>query len=125
MRVYLIDDDAEEAELFNDAVFSINEAIVVRSFSNGRDALRVLTTEDVRPTVIFLDLNMPMFSGKDVLKELRMNPITSSIPVIIYSTTISKKDIEETSPYTVKAYLQKPESFNLLCQQLSDQLELP
>ena len=122
MRVYLIDDDVEEAELFNDAVLSINEAIIVRSFNNGRDALKVLTTEDVKPSVIFLDLNMPKFSGKDVLRELRLNPITSSIPVVIYSTTISNKDIEETSAYTVRAYLQKPESFDLLCQQLSEQL---
>jgi CheY-like chemotaxis protein len=120
--IFLIDDDAEEAELFNEAIQSIDDNIFVEAYSNGRDALKALHEAEQKPNLIFLDLNMPMFSGKEVLKALRSDPVTSSLPVVIYSTTISRRDVEDTEPYQVKAYLQKPEDFASLRQKLSDQL---
>ena len=82
-------------------------------------ALENLSKEGDRPILLFLDLNIPKVSGKELLKLLRQDHGTSDIPVIIYSTSITKKDIEDTAPYDVKAYLQKPEDFKSLCDQLA------
>jgi hypothetical protein len=41
---------------------------------------------------------------------------------VIYSTSISKKDIEETAPFNVKSYLKKPEDFDSLCKALKNLL---
>lgn len=123
MLIYLIDDDSEEAELLTDASQRISDSIKVQAFSDGKEALQSLKNAGSLPQLIFLDLNMPMISGKDVLKELRMIPSAVNIPVIIYSTTISPADMEETAPFNVKAWLPKPENFSMLCEQLKMQLE--
>lgn len=116
----MIDDDAEEAELFGEAVQRIDTGCEVTAFSDPRDALKALKT--LKPDIVFLDLNLPRVSGKDVLKELRSDPNSLSVPVVIYSTTITKRDIEETSLYQVKAYLQKQDDFATLCEKLSEHL---
>jgi DNA-binding NarL/FixJ family response regulator len=51
---------------------------------------------------------------------MRQNKATSDVPVVIYSTSISRKDIEDTSIFNVKSYLQKPEDFQSLCQKLEE-----
>ncbi|HWA32831.1 MAG TPA: response regulator [Cyclobacteriaceae bacterium] len=123
MTVYLVDDDAEEAELFTDAVHTVNQSIKVVWFSDVMEALESLLKELHQPTILFLDLNLPKVSGKDLLRLLRQNTLTAHLPVVIYSTTISKRDMDDTAPYQVKAYLQKPENFQALCDKLREVIE--
>ena len=89
------------------------------SFSLGTDALDSIHQENNIPDCIFLDLNMPLVSGKDVLKRLRGTEETKKLRVIVYSTTISQKDIEDTQGYNVE-YLQKPSDFETLCKRITD-----
>ena len=117
MKVYLVDDDSEEAELFSEAVASVHPTVEVVWHDDVMEALECLRKEEKQP-MLFLDLNIPKVSGKDMLKLLRENVTTSGTPVIIYSTSISARDIEDTSPYNVTAYLQKPEDFESLCSRL-------
>ena len=124
MRLYLVDDDAEDAELFTEAVNSIDSTIEVHWFDNVRVALDSLLNENTKPDAIFLDLNIPRVSGKELLKMLRDNATTETIPVVIYSTSISPKDIDDTTPFQVASYLQKPESFSVLCTRLSEVLKM-
>jgi CheY-like chemotaxis protein len=118
--VFLIDDDSEEAELFAEAIGRIGSSIELRYFDNGLEALKAL--KDAMPDLIFLDLNMPLLSGKETLKMLRDRKEYSKIPVVIYSTSISQKDADETQAFQVKRYLQKPENFNALCTSLNELL---
>ena len=124
MRLYLVDDDAEDAELFTEAVNSIDSTIEVHWFDNVLVALDSLLNENTKPDAIFLDLNIPRVSGKELLKMLRDNATTETIPVVIYSTSISPKDIDDTTPFQVASYLQKPESFSVLCTRLSEVLKM-
>ena len=120
MIVFLIDDDAEEAELFAEAIGRIGSSIELRYFDNGLEALGAL--KDAMPDLIFLDLNMPLLSGKEILKMLRERKEGLKIPVVIYSTSISQKDADDTKAFQVKRYLQKPENFNALCVSLNELL---
>lgn len=122
MTVYLVDDDSEEADLFIDAISRINSSIRVIWYSDVMEALESLIKEEDQPATLFLDLNIPKVSGKDLLKLLRQNKTTSATPVVIYSTSISKKDVEDTAPYNVKAYIQKPDNFQTLCNKLKEVL---
>ncbi len=120
MKVYLVDDDSEEADLFADAASKVNQTVEIVWYADVMEALENLLKEDVEaPVLLFLDLNIPKVSGKDLLRLLRQNKATSQIPVVIYSTSISKKDIEDTAPYNVTSYLQKPEDFTTLCNKLA------
>jgi CheY-like chemotaxis protein len=124
VQIYLVDDDSEEAELFDEAIDRIDESIEVVWRNDVMAALEDLMGADRQPDVLFLDLNIPRVSGKQLLQLLRNNKQTKDIPIVIYSTSISKKDIEDTQPYGVKAFVQKPESFSVLVERLRDVLEI-
>lgn len=120
MKIYLVDDDSEEAELFGEAIERIDSSIELVWHYNVMDALDALIRDDTPPNVLFLDLNIPKISGKQLLKLLRMNKQTKDLPIVIYSTSISKKDIEDTEAYGVKAFLQKPEDFTILVNEVRE-----
>lgn len=122
MKIYLIDDDSEEAELFSEAVKRIDSSIDLVWCDVVSNAFEQLVNDQNLPAAIFIDLNIPQVSGKTLLKMLRENSITENIPVVIYSTSISKKDMSDTLPYNVSFYLEKPENFSALCEKLSDVL---
>jgi len=120
VKVCLVDDDSEEAELFSEAVKEIDSAIEVLWFDGVMNAFDSLKSSEGQPDLIFIDLNIPRLSGKELLKMLRTNSSTVRLPVVIYSTSISKKDIEDTSPFNVAFYLQKPETFSVLRLKLAE-----
>jgi len=122
MRIYLIDDDSEEAELFSEAVKKIDSTIDLVWCDVVSTAFEQLLHDEKLPAAIFIDLNIPQVSGKTLLKMLRENPVTANIPVVIYSTSISRKDVSDTLPFNVSFYLEKPENFLALCQKLGDVL---
>ena len=124
LKIFLIDDDLDEAELFSEALKTIEVASDLKSFSLGTEALQYIVQENHVPDCIFLDLNMPLISGKDVLYQLRKAPITKNLRVIVYSTTISPKDVEDTKEFNVE-YLQKPSDFETLCKMVRQLLVRP
>ncbi len=123
MKIYLVDDDSEEAELFGEAIERIDSSIELVWHHDVMEALDDLIRADTPPDILFLDLNIPKISGKQLLSLLRMNKQTKDLPIVIYSTSISKKDIEDTEPYGVKAFLQKPEDFNKLVSRIREIME--
>ncbi len=52
--------------------------------TNGREALRVL--EENWVDLAFVDINMPIMDGEEMMHKLRQNPATSGLPVIVVST---------------------------------------
>ncbi len=66
------------------------------------------------PDVVFLDLNMPLKSGLDCLREIRTDRRLKDLIVAIYSTSSSEKDIEETFIQGANIYIKKPNDYNTL-----------
>jgi CheY-like chemotaxis protein len=60
------------------------------------------------PDLIILDINLPKKNGHEVLKAIKSNPNTQQIPVIILSTSSSKKDIESSYQNHVNCFITKP-----------------
>jgi signal transduction histidine kinase/CheY-like chemotaxis protein len=83
-RVLIIDD--ETASRYILAKLLEGHALVVRQASNGTDGLRM--TKEVRPDLVFLDLNMPDISGFDLLDQLKADPLTRDIPVTIVTSLV-------------------------------------
>jgi len=73
---------------------------------DGFDGLKLAESEV--PNLILLDLMMPGINGWDVLAKLKENPVTASIPVIIF--TAKEYTTEETQEYSSKVndFIQKP-----------------
>jgi signal transduction histidine kinase/CheY-like chemotaxis protein/uncharacterized protein YaaR (DUF327 family)/HAMP domain-containing protein len=79
--VLCIDDDAEVIDLLRR--YLIPEGYSVRGVASGEEGVRL--AQELQPAVITLDIMMPEKDGWQVLRELKNNPATSDIPVIIHS----------------------------------------
>jgi CheY-like chemotaxis protein/anti-sigma regulatory factor (Ser/Thr protein kinase) len=79
--VLCIDDDTEVIDLLRR--YLIPEGYSVRGASSGEEGIRL--ARELKPTVITLDIMMPEKDGWQVLRELKSNPQTKDIPVIIHS----------------------------------------
>lgn len=110
LKILLADDDDDDRDLFADAV-NFSENVEVDTVPNGTQLMQTLIETKELPDFIFLDLNMPEKSGKDCLQEIRTHEKLKDLPVIIYSTSSSKKDIDETFELGANLYLTKPNSF--------------
>jgi CheY-like chemotaxis protein len=116
---FIVDDDVDDQELFIEAVEEIDKNIQCISSLDCEDALHKLKTKAIpMPDIIFLDLNMPRLNGKQCLAELKKHADLRDIPVIIYSTSSERRDIEETARLGAAHFLTKPNKFEELCRAL-------
>jgi two-component system response regulator len=63
------------------------------------------------PFLILLDLKMPNASGLDVLREIRQNPQTRLIPVVVMSCSTEQTDIMSSYEHGANSYIRKPVDF--------------
>jgi CheY-like chemotaxis protein len=112
--ILYIDDDSDDHELFAFAVNAIAEfKIFVLTAKNADEAWHVLRENHATIDVIFLDLNLKKGkSGFDVLKEIKKNEKTESIPVVIFTTSINPLDRIKSMDLGASRYVVKPNSFN-------------
>ncbi len=113
-NILLIDDDAEDHEIFLSALTSISKKLQCVTFTNAREALGKLLNKDLNPDVIFLDLNMPVMSGQEFLTEVKKREETKTIPVIIFSTSSNPSTIKLTKEMGAIDFITKPNRFDAL-----------
>ncbi len=115
MKIFLADDDADDRLFFVDALSEISILTDVTLFEDGCALMTYLNGESpVLPSLLFLDLNMPMMNGEECLNDIRMEPKLANIPVIIYSTSLDPQQVENLRINGANRYLKKPENFNKL-----------
>jgi CheY-like chemotaxis protein len=119
LKFLLIDDDADDRDLFCEALYSIDQQIICYTAAGCRKALAKLDAQEIElPDIIFLDINMPGMDGWHCLSLLKNHEIYRQIPVIIYSTTSHMEDIERTQASGALCFFTKPSSFTNLKQVL-------
>ncbi len=78
-KVLLIEDDEVAADMYRLALLAAGRVVVVAR--DGEEGLRMASAEN--PDFVILDVRLPKLNGFDVLSNLRTNPKTKQIPVII------------------------------------------
>lgn len=109
---FLIDDDADDQEIFLRVLESVAPAVECHTASNGQEAIDKLQNNQVNPDVIFLDLNMPLMNGKQFLKACQSMGSCKEIPVIILSTSSDHQTIQETRELGARDYITKPNQYS-------------
>jgi CheY-like chemotaxis protein len=109
---FLVDDDIDDQEIFLTVMEEIAPGIRCVTALNGQEAMNMLTSGEVVPDLIFLDLNMPLMNGKQFLAACGQVDKCRHIPVIVLSTTSDKSNIEETFRLGAKDYITKPHKFS-------------
>ena len=83
----LIDDDAEEAEIFNYAIEELNRPVKCAVARSGDEAIAYLTQHAGETDFIFLDMNMPRMNGMETLRRLRALPSVNQAHIALYSSS--------------------------------------
>src|SRR5690349_12555192 len=96
-KVFLIDDDDEEYEIFNSALNECNADIQLIYEKNAYTALdrMAANSTDAIAEMIFLDWRMPKVSGKEVLISIRKLPLYSQVPIIIFTGNLDPLHLNE------------------------------
>lgn len=90
-KVLIIEDDPLVSRMYQ-TVFEF-EGFEVDMARNGEEGIEKLKKN--RPRMILLDVMMPKMSGIDVLTEIKSNPETKSIPVVVLTNLSGDKDAEK------------------------------
>ncbi|MEI9922005.1 MAG: response regulator [Bacteroidota bacterium] len=113
-RFLLADDDRDDREMFVEALAALDPHIVCHGVEDGSEALRVLSTTNSFPNIIFVDINMPVMDGWELLKRLKSDNDYLSIPVVVYSTSSRPKDREIAKDLGAMCFVTKPDNFKLV-----------
>jgi CheY-like chemotaxis protein len=109
----LIDDDADDSELFREALEEMDRSTSLHCAENGEEALKLLKRIEL-PGIIFLDINMPRMNGWECLKKLKSSPEYKNIPVIMYSTSSHQREVDIATDLGALSFFTKPHSYSEL-----------
>ena len=120
--VLLIEDDPEAAELLRIALKKAGLRRPLRVLSDGDKAIAYLSSappfenseEYPAPCLLLLDVKLPRKSGLEVLRWLRSRVNTRPLPVVMLTSSVASKDIEDALRLGIRAYCIKPADFNNL-----------
>jgi CheY-like chemotaxis protein len=111
----LADDDRDDAELFGEALSSLDPPVDFAHVEDGLAVFEFLSNENnKKPDLIFLDLNMPQVSGWQCLARLKNDIYFQDIPVIMYSTSSHPRDKEIAIDLGALGFITKPTDFKIL-----------
>jgi CheY-like chemotaxis protein len=115
--ILLVEDDDDFREGLADILRS--EGYSVRCAPNGLEALEYLKNTEVAPSVILLDLMMPVMNGWDFRERMLAEAGLADIPVILLSAA---RDLPRTEPLQAAGALQKPVELAQLLEMLEGQI---
>ncbi len=124
LNCLLIDNDRDDQEIFTLALQEVDPNIRCKTADGGLQALELLRSEpSYTPSLVFIDMNMPLMNGCQCLAHLRETGRLSGVPIYMYSTSASPGSVEEVKALGATDFLVKPNSFSQLVKLLSAILE--
>jgi CheY-like chemotaxis protein len=119
VEILLVEDNPRDVTLTQRAFQKAQITNPLRVVSDGAEALDFLFAtgsyahrgSDDHPKVILLDLNLPGIGGLEVLRQIKSDPRTQHIPVIILTVSNRDRDIDECRRLGAETYIVKPLGF--------------
>ena len=88
------EDDFDDFESVKEALNQVNDRQLLLHAKNGQEAISFIENATVLPSLIVLDLNMPVMDGKEVLQWLKQQNEYKHIPVMVFTTSSREDDIK-------------------------------
>lgn len=120
IEILLVEDNKDDVELTLHALRKENLANHIHVARDGEEALEFLFCNgthagrsfDRPPRLILLDLKLPKVDGLEVLRKLKADPRTQTIPVVILTSSKEERDLLQGYGLGANSYIQKPVDFD-------------
>lgn len=120
VEILLVEDNPDDVELTLHALRKENLANNIHVVRDGEEALEFLFCNGVHadrtfenpPKLILLDLKLPKVDGMEVLKHLKSDARTKTIPVVILTSSKEERDLVKGYDLGANSYIQKPVDFD-------------
>ena len=124
----LVEDDAKDAELVLEALQKHDISTSVVHILDGYEAMDFISQSglygswnDIRkPRVILLDLKLKTVSGLDVLRQIKAEDNTKTIPVVVFTASERDIDLIESPRLSVNSYVMNPADSKKFAQVVGD-----
>lgn len=128
VEILLVEDNSQHVELTLRALKKYNLANNVLVAKDGAEALEFIFATgrysqrriENGPKVILLDLKLPKVDGLEVLRQIKSDERTKTIPVVVVTTSEQEQDVVESYKLGVNSYIVKPVSFDKFVQAVSE-----
>lgn len=117
-RILLVEDDSRDVELTLQGLRAAHVATDVQVLGDGEQVLdylhgrgRFADRPEGMPALVLLDMKMPKVSGLDVLREIRADPVTARIPVVMMTSSRLDADVDAAWREGCTAFIVKPVDF--------------
>jgi CheY-like chemotaxis protein len=128
VEILLVEDNPTDAELCIRALKKSNLANSLVWVKDGAEALDFLFATGAYsdrnvtcpPKVVLLDLRLPKVDGMDVLRRVKADERTRSIPVVVLTSSKEDRDIAESYQLGVNSYISKPVEFDSFAKTVSE-----
>jgi two-component system, chemotaxis family, response regulator Rcp1 len=112
-EILIIEDNPADVRLVREALRDTQPEVTLRVAIDGEEALRILRREDEhatvgRPSLIFLDFNLPKADSREVLRQIKGDKDLRRIPIAVFTTSDAEKDIRDAYDLYANCYLRKP-----------------
>lgn len=104
LRVLIVDDNQQNCELIE--AYLSAEPFEISMVYDGQEAIDTVPT--FKPDLVLLDIMMPRLSGYEVCKQLKQNPATKDIPILMVTALSEMGDIEKAVSAGADDFLTKP-----------------
>jgi CheY-like chemotaxis protein len=123
--IFWADDDPDDLLLFNEILYEHAPNHQVIEFANGEVLLKHLKKIDKadHPCLIVLDMNMPVFDGRQTLAVIKSEEALKSIPVVVFTTSNSSLDKSFCDKHHTEMF-SKPASYERLKSTIKNLVEI-
>ena len=111
--IILVDDDEDDRYIFQEGFVQAgckNQFIQFEAGNKFLDYLRLVSREDY-PSLVLLDLNMPVLDGREVLRSIKQSTIWNQIPVVVFTTSILDNDRKTCYELGANCFISKPSGY--------------
>ncbi|HJP63832.1 MAG TPA: response regulator [Mucilaginibacter sp.] len=128
VEVLLVEDNPHDAEMTIRALRKVNLANRLIHLKDGAEALDFIFSKGAfsdrdindKPKVILLDIKMPKVDGIEVLRQIKADEETKTIPVVIMTSSKEEQDIITSYDLGVNSYVVKPVDFEGFAKAVSE-----
>ncbi|MEO5906837.1 MAG: response regulator [Saprospiraceae bacterium] len=111
--IIIIEDDLDDQEMLSDVFQELSCKNEIIFFDDGEEALAYLTKTEIKPFIIFSDINMPRLSGMDLREKIHQNEDLrlKSIPYLFFTTTAEQSYVVNAYSKSIQGFFIKPSSY--------------